>query len=176
MTGENLKYLLGILNSKLSEWYFHLIGTTTGMGTNRWKKYKIELFPIANATAKAKKAIEEKVDFVLTAKQLGVAGARRSYVQVLTANYPPKKPLSSKLTTKLWDMEFVDVLAELAKSEITIPAKKQKEWIDLFLEERTKARTLHTQIAQAEQDIDRLVYALYGLTEEEVKVVERGVK
>jgi adenine-specific DNA-methyltransferase len=24
-----------ILNSKVSEWYFNLIGTTTGMGTNR---------------------------------------------------------------------------------------------------------------------------------------------
>jgi hypothetical protein len=48
MTGdEDLKYLLSILNSNLSKWYFARIGTTTGMGTNRWKKFKLELLPIA---------------------------------------------------------------------------------------------------------------------------------
>jgi len=46
MTGEKLIYLCCLLNSKLSEWYFHLIGTTTGMGTNRWKKYKIQRLPV----------------------------------------------------------------------------------------------------------------------------------
>jgi hypothetical protein len=46
MTGENLKFILAMLNSKLSEWYFNQITTTTGMGTNRWKKYKVELLPI----------------------------------------------------------------------------------------------------------------------------------
>jgi len=47
MTGEHLKYLLSILNSNLSQWYFERISTTTGMGTNRWKKFKLELLPIA---------------------------------------------------------------------------------------------------------------------------------
>jgi len=46
MTGDNLKYLLSVLNSKLSKWYFERISTTTGMGTNRWKKFKLELLPI----------------------------------------------------------------------------------------------------------------------------------
>ena len=43
MTGNHLKYLLGILNSKLGEWLFNQIGTTTGVGTNRWKKYTLEM-------------------------------------------------------------------------------------------------------------------------------------
>ncbi|WP_296824889.1 TaqI-like C-terminal specificity domain-containing protein, partial [Sulfurovum sp.] len=47
MTGESLKYLLAVLNSNLSKWYFEHISTTTGMGTNRWKKFKLELLPIA---------------------------------------------------------------------------------------------------------------------------------
>ena len=46
MTGENLKYLMSQLNSKLLEWYFNQIGTATGVGTNRWKKYTIEQLPI----------------------------------------------------------------------------------------------------------------------------------
>jgi adenine-specific DNA-methyltransferase len=65
MTGEKLKFLLAILNSKVSEWYFNLIGTTTGMGTNRWKKYKIELLPIKVPTEQQEKEIVDMVDQVL---------------------------------------------------------------------------------------------------------------
>lgn len=46
LTGEHLKLLLVILNSKLCEWYFETFTTTSGMGTNRWKKYKILKVPI----------------------------------------------------------------------------------------------------------------------------------
>ena len=46
MTGVNLKYILSLLNSMLAQWYFEQITTSSGMGTNRWLKYKIEQFPI----------------------------------------------------------------------------------------------------------------------------------
>ena len=65
MTGEKLKFLLAILNSKVSEWYFKLIGTTTGMGTNRWKKYKIELLPIKQPSEELEKQIENLVNEIL---------------------------------------------------------------------------------------------------------------
>jgi hypothetical protein len=69
MTGEKLKYLLAILNSKVSEWYFNLIGTTTGMGTNRWKKYKIELLPIIEPSERQEQEIEKLVDEILLIKK-----------------------------------------------------------------------------------------------------------
>ena len=70
MTGEKLKYLLAILNSKLSEWYFNQISTTTGMGTNRWKKYKIEMLPIKEPTETEELLLEKIVNQILTAKKL----------------------------------------------------------------------------------------------------------
>ena len=102
MTGEKLKYLLAILNSKVSEWYFNLIGTTTGMGTNRWKKYKIELLPI-----------------------------------------------------KIPSIEQENVIEDIVNKIISI--KKQNP----------SANTLNL-----ENEIDQLVYKLYGLSEEEIKIVE----
>lgn len=69
MTGERLKFLLAILNSKVSEWCFNLIGTTTGMGTNRWKKYKIELLPIRVPTENQEYLIESKVTQILSLKK-----------------------------------------------------------------------------------------------------------
>ena len=47
LTGEHVLHILGVLNSKLITWYFkHCIGTTSGVGTNRWLKYTIEQIPI----------------------------------------------------------------------------------------------------------------------------------
>jgi hypothetical protein len=68
MTGEKLKFLLAILNSKVSEWYFHLIGTTTGMGTNRWKKYKIEMLPVKQSSETLENDIENIVNQILIKK------------------------------------------------------------------------------------------------------------
>ena len=48
MTGDHLEYLVAILNSKVSEYFFSQIATTTGEGTVRWLKYKIETLPIPN--------------------------------------------------------------------------------------------------------------------------------
>ena len=48
MVGKGLAYLLCVLNSPLSEWFFSKIGTTTGVGTVRWKKFTIQELLIPN--------------------------------------------------------------------------------------------------------------------------------
>jgi hypothetical protein len=70
MVGKDLKYLLAILNSKLGEWYFNQIATTSGMGTNRWKKYKIEQLPIKVAPETAQKPIIALVEAILAQKKV----------------------------------------------------------------------------------------------------------
>ena len=53
MTGEHILHLLGLLNSQLIKWYFkHCIGTTSGVGTNRWLKYTIEKIPMVSISHK----------------------------------------------------------------------------------------------------------------------------
>ncbi len=72
ITGNDLKYLLSILNSKVAKWYFNEISTSSGMGTNRWLKYKIELLPIKQASKESKEAIEKLVNETLHLKKLDV--------------------------------------------------------------------------------------------------------
>jgi hypothetical protein len=62
MTGCDLQYLLGFLNSNLSEYFFSTTGTTTGMGTVRWKKYKIEQLPVPTANDMLYKELTNAVD------------------------------------------------------------------------------------------------------------------
>ena len=68
MTGDHLKYLLCFLNSTLSEYFFAKIGTTTGMGTLRWKKYLIETLPVPKVDAQTLSELETTVDNLLNDK------------------------------------------------------------------------------------------------------------
>lgn len=74
MVGSDLPYLLCVLNSPLSEWFFSKVGTTTGVGTVRWKKFTIQELLIPHIDTDSHKIIESLVDrFVkkdITAKQL----------------------------------------------------------------------------------------------------------
>ena len=44
--------------------------------------------------------------------------------------------------------------------------------MELFEENKKKALELKYQIEQTDREIDRMVYDLYGLTEEEIRIVE----
>jgi hypothetical protein len=69
MIGNNLKYLLAILNSKLSEWYFDKITTSSGVGTNMWKKTYVEQIPIPEVSKPEMRPFEILVDYVTFIKK-----------------------------------------------------------------------------------------------------------
>ena len=55
LNGEYIEYLLTALNSSVSEWLFSKTGTTTGVGTIRWKKYTIEQLIVAKPNCEQQK-------------------------------------------------------------------------------------------------------------------------
>ena len=59
MTGDHLVYLLVYLNSPLSAYLFSKLGTTTGAGTLRWKKYKVEQQLVPDVSPEAEQRIIE---------------------------------------------------------------------------------------------------------------------
>ncbi|MGK6352234.1 TaqI-like C-terminal specificity domain-containing protein [Parapedobacter sp. DT-150] len=46
LTGPKLEYLVSFLNSRLAEYLFSKIATTTGVGTLQWSKFTIEQLPV----------------------------------------------------------------------------------------------------------------------------------
>jgi len=53
-----------------------------------------------------------------------------------------------------------------------IKDSKKAEWEDYFLQEAGKALFLKNQIDATDKEIDQMVYQLYGLTQEEITVIE----
>ena len=65
MTGKDLPYLFCILNSPLSEWLFSKVGTTTGVGTVRWKKYTILSLLVPNIKDELRFQFSELVNLLM---------------------------------------------------------------------------------------------------------------
>ena len=54
LSGKSVENLLALLNSKLVTWYFReCLGTSSGVGTNRWLKYTIENLPLVEDSSGA---------------------------------------------------------------------------------------------------------------------------
>jgi type I restriction-modification system DNA methylase subunit len=102
---------------------------------------------------------------------------REQVVKYISSKYN-LTDISRKLT--LWDtLDFNDFLKELNEilkknNSILLTKMEEFEWMELFEENKKKALDLKTQIDQTDKEIDRMVYALYGLTQEEIQIVENS--
>jgi len=65
MYGTNLEYIVAILNSKLIEWYFHLMANSSGTGTMQWKKTFVERLPIPKIDKETQQNIIKLVENIL---------------------------------------------------------------------------------------------------------------
>ena len=52
---------------------------------------------------------------------------------------------------------------------------EEAEWMQYFNEQKQKAQKLKSEIDRTDKKIDQMVYDLYGLTEEEIRIVEEAV-
>ena len=80
-----------------------------------------------------------------------------------------------KLSAKLenWvQLSFNEFLKELEKSKVKLTLSQKAEWEDYFIQESKKALDIKHQIDTTDKEIDQMVYALYGLSEEEIRIVE----
>ena len=69
---------------------------------------------------------------------------------------------------------FEDFVKELKKKKITLSLSEEAEWEDYFLQEQQKALELKTKIDTTDKEIDAMVYELYGLTKEEIEIIENN--
>ena len=50
----------------------------------------------------------------------------------------------------------------------------EMDWMDVFETKKEEAQTLQAEIDKTDKEIDKMVYELYGLTKEEIQIVENS--
>ena len=69
LTGECIKYLCAVLNTKLIGWYLGKTAPTSGMGTLRWKKVYVERIPIPKIGASDQERFMQLIDDILESRK-----------------------------------------------------------------------------------------------------------
>ena len=57
---------------------------------------------------------------------------------------------------------------------IKISLSKEADWIQYLNEQKDKYLEINNRVFETEKEIEQMVYELYALTEEEIKIVEEG--
>ena len=68
LTGECVKYLCAVMNSKLIRWFLQNVAPTSGTGTLRWKKVYVERLPIPRISPSEQRRFIQAVDSILQMK------------------------------------------------------------------------------------------------------------
>ena len=118
---------------------------------------------------------EEQQPFIIFANKMlslnsDLQQKRSRFLRRLQDNMPGIKIIGALETFD--NLDFAGFVAELKKQKIKLTLVQQDEWEEYFNQYKTECQSLKTQITATDKEIDKKVYELYGLTEEEIEVVE----
>jgi hypothetical protein len=98
--------------------------------------------------------------------------SKQNFIELLQSQFDLPH-LSTKL--QQWpSLDFKGFMAELGKAKVQLSLEKQEEWMAYFTKKKTEANALQSEIDRIDKEIDKMVYGLYGLTQEEIEIVEQS--
>jgi hypothetical protein len=175
---ENIdqKFWLGYLNSKFTSWYAYNFIYSRAIRTMEIYNYYIEQFPIPNIVSEdpeTQKPLIKKVDLMIELNQTLLIESK-SFKDWLMHTFKIEK-LSQKLE-KYYELSFDNFLNEVKKKKVNIKSRENYQTLKEEFENSIKIfNPLLQQIKETDSEIDQLVYELYGMTEDEIKIIEDGI-
>ena len=170
----NIKYILCLINSKLHRFIYESSVNESGKVFAQVKIIYIEPLPIKDISIESQQPFIALADTMLYLNSQ-LQQKRSRFLRRLQENFCGGACPAVKITGTLetFDtLQFADFVKELKKQKIKLTLPQQDEWEDYFSQYKTECNSISEQIAETDKKIDGMVYELYGLTEEEIKVVE----
>lgn len=164
------KFVLTLLNSKLINWFYCNRFTNESTLTVNISKEYLSQIPVK--INKEQQQFIDKADIMLSLhKQLQTES--NNFLATLTE----EKHLETipKKLINFYELNFEDFKKELKKKKITFTfGSENDKWRKYFNSVSEKAISIKTEIEKTDNEIDHMVYELYGLTEDEIRIVEEG--
>ncbi len=168
----SIKVLYTLIVSKLCTTYFKR--ANVNLNRNAFPKINVntlEAFPVPEISPEIQHKIELQIDTII-AKTLEFQKSKSKFIELVKDNLAIAK-ISKKVET-FHDYDFKGFLSELKKQKVTLSLTDQSEWKDFFETTKSEINQLQSEIEKTDKEIDQMVYELYGLSEEEVKIVEES--
>ena len=165
-----LKYILTIVNSKLLGWYHNKTSPKANKGLfPKILVNDVRNLPLVNIPLEKQQPFIEKADKMLFLNK-ELQDLSQKFQRMLLRKFDLEK-LSTKLQE--WHLlDFSDFIKELKRLKVKLSLSQESEWEEYFLEEKSKAIAVDSEIKNTDKEIDSMVYRLYDLTDEEIKIIE----
>lgn len=170
----DIELFLALLNSKVISFYH--ANSSPNSFKEAFPKILIKDLrdlPLPNFQRNPKKikAISAIVKLILN-ESTKIDQNQNELITLLSAKYDIKDTGKS---LKNWpSLDFKGFLKELQKAKVKLSLAEEAEWMTYFNQQKQQVQALQAQIDTLDREIDQLVYDLYGLTEEEIAVVENS--
>jgi len=169
--GYKLEFVQSILNSKLANFLLKMNSFSMKDTFPQIRIHWLKDFPIKTLNIENQQLFIEKTNRILQFSN-ELLTKSNSLVNLLKSKYEIEK-VSKKLQN--WhELNFADFLKELKKQKIQLTLNEESEWMQYFNEQKQKADELKIEIDKTDSEIDQMVYELYGLTDDEIKIVEEA--
>ena len=178
------KALLALLNSKLVYFYLKNVCTTLQGGFYDFRRDKITTIPVNNNFDSIENELSIFGDKLINLTEK-YNKKESDFISLLLSKFYISKP--SKKLENWHKLDFGEFLKELEKarkksakenetkySKLTL--REEAELMLYFNEQKLKAEELKAEIDKTDKEIDQMVYELYGLTKEEIEIVENATK
>ncbi len=98
---------------------------------------------------------------------------RKFFSTMETAEHAPLAPLPLQNKLQNWYLlTYKEFITVLTKKKVKLSFSEEAEWEVYFMQECAIAQQIKAQIDNTDKEIDKMVYELYELTEEEIKIVD----
>ena len=163
-------YILSILNSKLIKSYFLSKYSDGKQLFPKIKGFQLKELPVKVANKKEQTPFIEKADQMLSLNK-NLQELSSKFQRILQRKFEGLEKLPNRLES-WYELTFTDFVKELKKKKIKLSLSEEAEWEDYFIVEKQKAIEIKAEIIKTDKEIDQMVYELYGLTKEEIDIVE----
>jgi hypothetical protein len=165
----SLLFLTALFNSSLAKlWIWYNCPELQG-GTREISKIYFEHFPVPH-TNEEQSALLAQYAKERTRLTTGLQTLNSRFQRTIQRKFNLLE-LPGKLQN-WYLLTYAEFIAELAKKKVKLYLKEEAEWETYFLDEAKQVLALKSEIDKTDKEIDRMVYELYGLTEEEIGIVE----
>jgi len=169
-----VKSLLALINSNLINFYHKY--SFLDLEKELFQKILIancKKFPISNRLLKKPNLFNLIIDKMIELKEHENL-LINNFILLLQSKFDITKP--SKKLQNWHELVYGEFLKELKKNKIQLSLNEEAEWMQYFNEQKQKATELKAEIDKTDKEIDQMVYELYGLTDEEIAIVEEATK
>ena len=173
----NYKYLVPVLNSRMFKFlasnYCPVLGNIKQGGRIRYKSTYLAKIPFPVLQDKLLSTLENNYEKSVS-RRVDFNSLKNKFLRFISSS------LNISLTGKFinWtELEYSIFLKELNKQLQSKLSKSDKmEWMELFDLKKAEGKKLKVEIENLDKEIDQMVYELYGLTEDEIEIVENATK